>query len=128
MNIIVHFFRKYVYKKEVYRENPISWDMLIKVNIFNIIRRKQMDLDDFKSNIITNVYYIDAQRDVAMHNHLKYDEVFYCIKGDGLGVLEEKEFQLEPGRTFIVPAGIMHTVKTNHEMFLCSFQIPPVED
>jgi len=87
-----------------------------------------MDLDSFKSEIITNVYHIDAQREIPMHNHPKYDEVFYCIKGEGLGVLEDMEVQLEPGRTFIVPAGIIHTVKTNRDMFVCSFQIPPVED
>ncbi|MFZ5985634.1 MAG: cupin domain-containing protein [Bacillota bacterium] len=87
-----------------------------------------MDLNAFKNKIITNVYHLDAQREVPMHNHPKYDEVFYCIKGAGLGVLEDKEVQLEPGIPFIVPAGVMHTVKTNRDMFLCSFQIPPVED
>lgn len=86
-----------------------------------------MDLETFKNRIITNVYYMDAKREVPMHNHPKYDELFYCIKGEGLGVLEDKEIQLEPCRTFIVPAGIMHTIKTRSNMFVCSFQIPPVE-
>jgi quercetin dioxygenase-like cupin family protein len=87
-----------------------------------------MDLDTFKDRTNTNVYYMDAQRDVPMHNHSTYDELFYCIKGEGLGVLEDKEVKLEPGRTFIVPAGIMHTIKTNGDMFVCSFLIPPVEN
>jgi mannose-6-phosphate isomerase-like protein (cupin superfamily) len=87
-----------------------------------------MDLDTFKDRINTNVYFMDAQRDVPMHNHYTYDELFYCIKGEGLGVLEDKEVELEPGRTFIVPAGIMHTIKTNNNMIVCSFLIPPVEN
>ncbi|MCX7921974.1 MAG: cupin domain-containing protein [Clostridia bacterium] len=87
-----------------------------------------MNLDEFKNKIITNVYHIDPERELPMHNHPKYDEVFYCFKGEGLGVLEDSEVQLEVGRVFVVPAGIMHTVKTNTELFVCSFQIPPVED
>jgi len=87
-----------------------------------------MDLDTFKNRIITNVYHMDAEREVPMHNHPKYDEVFYCIKGEGLGVLEDVEVQLEPGKVFIVPAGVLHTVKTHSDLFVCSFQIPPAED
>lgn len=86
-----------------------------------------MDLNTFKNKIITNVYHMDPQREVPMHNHPKHDEVFYCIRGEGLGILEDVEVQLEPGRTFIVPAGIMHTVKTHHDLVVCSFRIPPVE-
>lgn len=87
-----------------------------------------MDLETFKSRIITNVYHMDSKREVPLHNHPKHDEVFYCIKGEGLGVLEDVEVQLEPGKAFVVPAGVLHTVKTNRELFICSFQISPVED
>lgn len=87
-----------------------------------------MDLEAFKNKIITNMYHMESNREVPMHNHPKYDEVFYCIKGEGLGVLEDMEVQLKPGKVFIVPAGVMHTVKTRRDLFICSFQIPPVED
>jgi mannose-6-phosphate isomerase-like protein (cupin superfamily) len=89
---------------------------------------ESMDLDTYKNRIITNAYHMDIERVVPMHNHPKYDEVFYCIKGKGLGVLEDSEVELEPGKAFIVPAGIMHTIKTKQDLFVCSFQIPPVDD
>ncbi|MCX7709304.1 MAG: cupin domain-containing protein [Clostridia bacterium] len=87
-----------------------------------------MDLETFKSKIVTNVYHLDSQREVQYHNHPNFDELFYCFKGEGTGVFEDREIELNPGEVFRVPAGIMHTLKTPTELFVCSFLIPPVKD
>lgn len=83
-----------------------------------------MDLESIKSSIATNVYHIPAEKKVALHKHPKHDEVFYCIKGEGYGVLEESEVRLEIGKAFIVPAGVMHALRSDTEMYITSFLIP----
>jgi quercetin dioxygenase-like cupin family protein len=86
-----------------------------------------MDLQKIKESTVTNVYHIDADKNVALHKHPKHDEVFYCIKGEGFGVLEDSLVELTVGKAFIVPAGVMHALKTNSNLYVTSFLIPVVE-
>lgn len=83
-----------------------------------------MDLEVIKGSIATNVYHIPAGKNVALHKHPKHDEIFYCIKGEGFGVLEDSEVELKVGKAFIVPAGVMHALRSNNEMYVTSFLIP----
>lgn len=83
-----------------------------------------MDLENIKESIVTNVYHIPAEKKVALHKHSKHDEIFYCIKGEGFGVLEDGDVELEVGKAFIVPAGVMHALKSKSEMLVTSFLIP----
>ena len=62
-----------------------------------------------KESIVTNVYHIDAEKKVPLHKHPRHDEIFYCIKGHGFGVLEDGEKELAVGKAFIVAAGTMMT-------------------
>ncbi len=86
-----------------------------------------MDLQKIKDSIVTNVYHIPAGKKVALHKHDNHDEVFYCIKGEGFGVLEESEEKLTVGKAFIVPAGVMHALRSDNDLFVTSFLIPKVE-
>lgn len=86
-----------------------------------------MDLEAIKSSIVTNVYHIPSDKKVPLHKHSKHDEIFYCIKGEGFGVLEESEVQLVVGKAFIVPAGVMHALRSDSELYVSSFLIPVVE-
>ena len=87
-----------------------------------------MNLDQIKEAIIKNVYHIDASRKVALHKHDKSDELFYCISGSGYGVLADEEVPLSVGKVFIVPAGVMHALRTDRELYVCSFLIPLVSE
>lgn len=86
-----------------------------------------MDLQNIKENIVTNVYHIDAQKKVPLHKHPKGDEVFYCMKGEGFGVLENEEIELKRGKVFIVPAGVMHALRTDSDLYVSSFLIPVID-
>lgn len=86
-----------------------------------------MDIEAVKGAIVTNVYHIPSGKKVALHKHPKNDEIFYCIKGEGFGVLEDSEIRLEVGKAFIVPAGVMHALRSDSEMYVTSFLIPVVE-
>ncbi|HPW16835.1 MAG TPA: cupin domain-containing protein [Candidatus Aminicenantes bacterium] len=83
-----------------------------------------MDIDAVKNAIVKNVYHIDAAKKVPLHKHPKHDEVFYCIAGGGFGVLETGETALAAGKAFIVPAGVMHSLRTDGDLFVASFLIP----
>lgn len=85
-----------------------------------------MDLDEIKKSIGTNVYHIFRGKNVPLHKHADKDEVFYCIKGSGFGVLEDSEIELTVGKAFIVPAGTMHSLRTDEDLYVASFLIPSI--
>lgn len=86
-----------------------------------------MDLEAIKRDIVVNVYHIDADQNVPLHKHPKHDELFYCIKGTGFGVLENGELDLTVGKVFIVPAGTKHSLRTDEDLFVSSFLVPIVQ-
>lgn len=85
-----------------------------------------MDLAKMKEGIVVNVYHIDAEKKVPLHKHPDKDELFYCIGGSGHGVTENQEIDLTTGKVFIVPAGTMHSLKTNENLYVASFLIPAI--
>jgi quercetin dioxygenase-like cupin family protein len=86
-----------------------------------------MDIKLIKDSIETKVYHLKSETNVHQHKHDKKDEIFYCIKSSGFGVLENGKEELTKGRTFIVPAGTMHSLKTNGDLFVCSFLVPTLD-
>ena len=86
-----------------------------------------MDLNAVKEAIVTNVYHVTSETKVPLHKHDEKDEIFYCIKGSGFGVLENREIELTVGKEFIVKSGIMHSLRSDEDLYVSSFLIPVVE-
>lgn len=86
-----------------------------------------MDIQAIKDSILVNVYSIDSNRTVPFHKHDKHDEIFYCVKGEGYGVLDDNKVNLSAGKVFIVPAGRMHTMVTETNIIVCSFLVPAIK-
>ena len=86
-----------------------------------------MDKEFIKSKIKTNVYQIKADSNVALHKHQKFDEIFYCIKGNGFGVLENEEKELNVGDAFIVKENTLHALRADSEMWVASILIPVLD-
>lgn len=84
----------------------------------------KMDTEEIKSNIKTNVYHITADRKVPLHQHAQHDELFYCMKGSGFGVLADSEVELNAGAVFNVPSGALHALRTDNDLWVSSFLIP----
>jgi len=87
-----------------------------------------MDVEAVRKDIVTHVYHLDSKKKVPLHQHAKLDELFYCIKGSGYGVLEDREVELEVGDAFIVHAGTMHALKTDEELYVTATLVPVVDD
>lgn len=87
-----------------------------------------MDLNSIKEAIVTKVYHITYDTKVPLHKHEEQDEVFYCIKGSGFGVLESGEVDLSVGKAFIVHAGTMHSLRSDEDLYVSSFLLPVVDD
>lgn len=87
-----------------------------------------MNLEKIKESIVTKVYHIPEEKKVPLHKHPKHDEIFYCIKGEGFGVLEDREVELTIGKAFIVPAGEMHSLRSDSNLYVSSFLIPVIEE
>jgi bacterioferritin-associated ferredoxin/mannose-6-phosphate isomerase-like protein (cupin superfamily) len=88
------------------------------------IKSGNMDLKTLKEAIETKVYYIPSDVEVPLHEHATQDEVFYCIKGSGFGVLADEEVALKEGDTFVAPAGKMHSIRNDEPITLTAFLIP----
>ena len=86
-----------------------------------------MDLDVIKDAIVTKVYHLTSETNVPLHKHDDKDEIFYCIKGSGFGVLENKEVELRVGKEFIVKSGTLHSLRSEGDLFVTSFLIPVIE-
>ena len=87
-----------------------------------------MDLSVIKESIVKNVYHIPSDKKVPLHKHDDNDEIFYCITGSGFGVLEDKEVELTVGKAFIVPAGTLHSVRSDTDIYVCAFLVPVLEN
>ena len=87
-----------------------------------------MDLKAIKESIVNHAYHISTETKVPLHKHVDKDEIFYCMKGSGFGVLEDSEVELTVGKAFIVPAGTKHSLKTDEDLFVSSFLVPIVDD
>ena len=86
-----------------------------------------MDTESIKKAIVVNVYHIPESEKVPLHKHPKSDEVFYCVHGNGFGVLEDREVELRVGQAFIVPAGTMHSLRTEGDLYVTSILIPTIK-
>ena len=87
-----------------------------------------MDLSVIKEAIVKHVYHIPSDKKVPLHKHDTKDEIFYCIKGSGFGVLEDREVELTVGKTFIAPAGTMHSVRSDTDIYVCAFLVPVINE
>lgn len=87
-----------------------------------------MNVEKFKQAVVNNVYHIPAGHKVPPHKHDRHDEVFYCVRGSGFGVLENAEVALTPGKAFIVPAGTMHSLRSDGHLYVTSSLIPLADD
>ncbi len=87
-----------------------------------------MDLNSIKESIVTKVYHVPSDMKVPLHKHDEQDEIFYCIKGSGFGILEDKEIELSVGKVFIVPAGVKHSLRSDENLYVGSFLVPLVDD
>lgn len=86
-----------------------------------------MDLKSIKEDIVKNMYHLTADKKVPLHQHAEKDEIFYCMKGSGFGVLEDREVELKVGQAFIVRAGVMHSLRTDEELYVSSFLVPVLD-
>jgi len=83
-----------------------------------------MNLNLIKESIQTNVYHIPSGKKGPLHDHADLDEIFYCIKGSGFGILEDGEVELNVGDTFVVPAGTMHGLRSDGGMYAVAILVP----
>lgn len=83
-----------------------------------------MDLNSIKEAIKTNVYHIHPDLKVPYHEHGTQDEIFFCIKGSGFGIVDGKKVELTVGDVMLAPAGAMHTLKTDNDLYVTAVLIP----
>lgn len=83
-----------------------------------------MNLDLIREAIETKVYHVSSDTKVPLHEHAAQDEVFYCIKGSGFGVLEDREVEMNVGDTFVAPAGTLHSMRSDGDIYVTATLIP----
>jgi len=108
--------------------SPKEFRTKIKTNRANIFRTESTDLVLIKDSIEKKVYHVPSDIVVPLHKHSGHDEVFYCIKGSGYGILEEREVKLSVGMTFIAKAGIMHSLRSDTDLYVTAFLVPVIDE
>ena len=86
------------------------------------------DLEAIKEATVTKDYHLDPEMKVHLHKHDSQDEIFYCVKERGFGVLEDGEKVLKVGEAFIVHAGVMHSLRTDTDLVVTSFLVPSLSE
>ncbi|MFA8433254.1 MAG: cupin domain-containing protein [Marinifilaceae bacterium] len=87
-----------------------------------------MDLINIEKAIETNLYHIHPKSNAPLHTHEGRDQIYYCIKGSGFGILENQEIELNVGDSFIVPAGTLHTLRSDGDLYVADLLVPQVDD
>lgn len=83
-----------------------------------------MDVQAMKDAISTEVYHIPTGESIAMHTHISHDEMFYCIKGIGVGHVGNQDISLYTGDTFMAQAGKLHGLTSKNDLYIAVVQIP----
>ncbi len=86
-----------------------------------------MDLESFKKSIVVKAHHLFEETKVPLHKHHDFDELFYCFRGSGIGVVGNEEVEVTAGKTLLAPSGTMHTLKTTEDLYVLAFEIPLVK-
>src|SRR5438128_3602832 len=58
------------------------------------------------------VHHVEIQS-AKLHYHLRTDEIYYVISGEGTMLLDEEEIELHQGVVVYVPRGVKHKARGN---------------
>ncbi|WFD11912.1 helix-turn-helix domain-containing protein [Tepidibacter hydrothermalis] len=119
---MTRFFKKYT------GINPTKFRSMNRKDNNKWISSNSMDLNFIEESIERRVYHINFESKVPLHAHEDVDEIFYCIKGSGFGVLEDGEVELNVGKTFIAPAGTIHSLRSECDLYVTAFLVPVVDE
>ena len=119
---MTRFFKKYS------GSSPREFRSMNRKDNNNWIRSQSVDLNFIEESIEKHVYHIHSESAVSLNVHEDVDEIFYCIKGSGFGVLEDGEVELNVGETFIVPVGTRHSLRSDGDLYVTAFLVPVVDE
>ena len=100
---------------------------LNKIEKVNTKEQNTMDLNLINDAIVKNVLEITVDSKRPMHTH-EEDELFYCIKGSGIGLLEDEEIELTVGKVMLAPAGKKHALRSDGHLYVAAFYIPVIKE
>ncbi len=107
--------------------SPKEFRNKIKTDRADLFRSESMDLELIRNALEEKVYHVPSDIVVPLHKHAGHDEIFYCIKGSGYGVLEDGEVELNVGSAFIARAGIMHSLRSDTDLYVTAFLVPVID-
>lgn len=75
----------------------------------------------------SNVHVVSVTQGTE-HFHEEYDETYYFLSGNGILTLDNKNFPVRPGTVAAIPAGVIHSLKsdTNDSLEFIIFGTPPM--
>src|SRR5579859_5739128 len=72
-----------------------------------LIRHADMD----SPLMFLNEVYVAPGEDLKSHSHYDMEEVFYFLEGEGMMRVEDEEYAVAPGTSFVMPARVEHYLK-----------------
>lgn len=83
-----------------------------------------VDFKAIKERFELKTYFIPPSFQVPLHEHGAQDEIFYCIKGKGVGIVDDSRIPFSPGDVFIAPAGSLHSIESDEPLYILAFLFP----
>lgn len=79
-----------------------------------------------KGNISIAEARLPANSKNYLHKHAKSEEIYYCTEGEGIFILEGKEYEIRKGLTYFIPPNMEHGLKntSNTELVVLCFSFP----
>ncbi len=75
-----------------------------------------------------SVHHVEAHAGVKGHLHRVHDEIVVILEGSGTMTLGDSTYALAPGRTFLIPRGVVHAVEsTGAPLRAMSIFVPPFD-
>jgi len=68
---------------------------------------------------------IPTGRDIPMETHSKTSQFIRIEKGKGIAIVNKIRYNLKPGDSIIIPAGVKHYIKSTCDLQLYTIYSPP---
>ncbi|WP_300383858.1 cupin domain-containing protein [Clostridium sp.] len=74
-------------------------------------------------DIITEVYFLTAGQSIKKHKHPEEEKIFIVLKGSGIIIIEDKNYDVNEGSTVYINKGQWHQVLNGKKNKMTIYQI-----
>ena len=92
-------------------------DFVIDVNAIEAVARDHSDNKHIvrRDNLKMGLVSVRPHAALPVHTHVREDQLYYVLDGEGTIVMNDQTFELKPGRAVAIPPGVAHGVRNESD-------------